>query len=267
MKFALSALAFLILLALGFRYEFHYSWTFLGKFAAYVIVPLAMGWAGVHLAAEVKEAKQRRLWQSIFAMMFIFAVLVSFYVEKESDAEHKQELSDLRTGIVEDMARYLLSKRDNNEQSVTTQRFDQFAKRLDEKIGALSKPSLRQSRVLDDDHARKFQSAILGKPDTVAVFADGISQDVLPLGKQICDLFTNAKWAVNCVGVPGYSTEIPVTLPTTLNGLHCYTATVQVREAFAESGLGCVYENGPFHADGVTLGMPTIVIGNAVVPK
>jgi len=120
------------------------------------------------------------------------------------------------------------------------------------------------SRLLDDEHAKKFKAALLGSGGTVAVFPDGTDQDVTPLAKQICDLFRDTKsWSMNCVDVPGYSTRMSVSLPSELIGLHCFMANPEVRRAFQESGLDCVYENGKFSSDGMVLGFLTILVGNA----
>jgi hypothetical protein len=78
------------------------------------------------------------------------------------------------------------------------------------------------SRLLDDEHAEKFKAALTGVGGTVVIFPDGTDQDVIPLAKQICDLFRDIKsWAMNCVDVPGYPTHMSVSLPSKLIGLHC----------------------------------------------
>lgn len=120
------------------------------------------------------------------------------------------------------------------------------------------------SRLLDDDRAAKFQSAFAKAGGTVTLFPAGTDLDIIPLAKQLCDLIRDTKtWAVNCVDVPGYETRIPANLPSKLFGLHCYMATDAVRKAFQDSGLPCVYENGPFTSNGLTLGLFTLLIGNA----
>jgi hypothetical protein len=120
------------------------------------------------------------------------------------------------------------------------------------------------SRLLDDEHAKKFKATLMGSGGTVAVFPDGTDQDVIPLAKQICDLFRDTKvWSMNCVDVPGYSTRMSVSLPSELIGLHCFMADGEVRKAFQESGLDCIYENRKFSSDGMVLGFLTILVGNA----
>jgi len=120
------------------------------------------------------------------------------------------------------------------------------------------------SRLLDDEHAKKFKAALTGSGGTVAVFPDGTDQDVIPLAKQICDLFRDTKtWSMNCVDVPGYSTRMSVSLPSDLIGLHCFMADAEVRKAFQETGLECIFENGKFSSDGMVLGFLTILVGNA----
>ena len=119
------------------------------------------------------------------------------------------------------------------------------------------------SRVLDDAHADKFKEAVTGM-GSVAVFLDGTDQDIGPLGKQICDSFRDAgNRGLNCVGVQGYDTQIPVDLPAKLTGIHCYRANDQIRNAFKDTELTCIYHDQPFMSDGMTLGFPVIVIGNA----
>jgi hypothetical protein len=88
------------------------------------------------------------------------------------------------------------------------------------------------------------------------------NQDVGPLGKQLCDLFSDAHWAVNCVGIPRYHSEIPVPLPRKLIGLHCYNTNLQVRKAFQDSDLDCTYEAGSFSSGGMTINALVILIGN-----
>lgn len=119
------------------------------------------------------------------------------------------------------------------------------------------------SRVTVGKKADKFKAALVGTQGMVFIFPDGTDQDVVPLAKQLCDFFS-ASWAVNCVGVPGYHTEITIKLPTELIGLHCYLADDVIRKAFKDSGLQCIYEDGPFKgANGISFGAPTILVGNA----
>ena len=120
------------------------------------------------------------------------------------------------------------------------------------------------SRVLDDAHADKFKAAITGMGGSVAVFLDGTDQDTGPLGKQICDSFRDAgDIGLNCVGVQGYTAELPVELPAKLTGIQCYRANSQIRKAFNDAELTCTYYDQPFMSDGTTLGFPVIIIGNA----
>jgi hypothetical protein len=121
--------------------------------------------------------------------------------------------------------------------------------------------NLPPSRLLDDDHADKLKTAMHRIGGGVAVFPDGTDQDVLLLGKQLCDIFRDAGMAVNCVDIPGYHTVMPVSLPARLTGIHCWKAHAEIQKAFNESGLPCVYHDEPF-ASGVSLGFLTIVIGN-----
>jgi hypothetical protein len=49
-----------------------------------------------------------------------------------------------------------------------------------------------------------------------------------------------------------------------LIGLHCYLADDVIRKASKDSGLQCIYEDGSLiGANGISLGGPTILIGNA----
>ena len=98
------------------------------------------------------------------------------------------------------------------------------------------------------------------------MFPDGTGQDVIPLGKQLCDLFRDAGRAMNCVDIPGYDHRIsPLQLPAKLVGIHCYNANGQAKNALSEAGLDCVYHDGPFKpSEGMTLNILAIVIGNAM---
>src|SRR5450631_2638642 len=66
-------------------------------------IPSAMAWAGVHLAAEVKEDRERHLWQAVFAMLAIFGPIIGFLVESQIDKDHRIEMADQRTNIRHDM--------------------------------------------------------------------------------------------------------------------------------------------------------------------
>jgi hypothetical protein len=124
--------------------------------------------------------------------------------------------------------------------------------------------SIPRSRVLDKEHANKFSAAFQGGGNSVYLFADGTDADVIPLTTQLCNLFNAAKWSANCVGIPNGS-EASVVLPADLIGLHCYNTEYEVRKAFHDSGLTCVYENGVFndhHHISIGLGA-VILIGNA----
>src|SRR5450631_246126 len=85
------------------RYQLHYSWTFVGKIVVDFAIPSAMAWAGVHLAAEVKEDRERHLWQAVFAMLAIFGPIIGFLVESQIDKDHRIEMADQRTNIRHDM--------------------------------------------------------------------------------------------------------------------------------------------------------------------
>jgi hypothetical protein len=103
-QFFYSALFLGIVLGmLRLHYGLHYSWTFVGKIAVDFAVPLAMGWAGVHLAAEVKDDRERKLWQAVFTLLAVFGLVVGFLVESQLDEDHKKELSNLENGIKADM--------------------------------------------------------------------------------------------------------------------------------------------------------------------
>jgi hypothetical protein len=82
-----------------FHYTFHHSWALIGKIAADIIVPSLMAWAGVHLAAEVKTGTERKLWQSVFAMLAIFGVVVGILVELQVDDDHTTEINEMKGTI------------------------------------------------------------------------------------------------------------------------------------------------------------------------
>ncbi len=114
------------------------------------------------------------------------------------------------------------------------------------------------TRLLDSGHREKFKAALRGTPkDVVYIFPDGTDTDVIPLAKQLCDLF-NDSWTADCP--PGIS---PLTLPTDLVGIHCYSAKNAAMQAFHEGGLDCIVEDRPFIAGGTTIYTMTILIGNA----
>lgn len=126
--------ALLLTIVLGFlrlHYGLHYSWTFVGKIAVDFAVPLAMGWAGVHLAAEVKDHKERTLWQAVFALLAIFGLVVGFLVERQLDMDHKTEMGDLRSGIRTDMTTALIEYNNAHPQhQVTIEQFKEITKGL-----------------------------------------------------------------------------------------------------------------------------------------
>jgi hypothetical protein len=117
------------------------------------------------------------------------------------------------------------------------------------------------SRVLSDGNARKFQIALEGRSGTIFIFPDGTDIDVVPLAKQLCDLF-QGHGAVNCIGVPGSAAMISISLPSQVNGIHCYLTDERVYAAFKDSGLKCMYESSRLGESGLSVA-PAILIGNA----
>jgi hypothetical protein len=115
------------------------------------------------------------------------------------------------------------------------------------------------SRVLGDERASKLKAALADVHGTIFVFPDGTDLDVIPLTTQLCGLFPGR---VNCPGIDGSSGSISRDLPKGLVGLHVFLAGPEVRKAFQDSGLTCVYEGGPFSSNGATLYGLTILVGN-----
>jgi hypothetical protein len=118
------------------------------------------------------------------------------------------------------------------------------------------------SRVLSDGNARKFQIALEGRSGTISIFPDGTDIDVVPLAKQLCDLF-QGHGAAHCIGVPGSDAMISISLPSQVNGIHCYLTDEHVNAAFKDSGLECMYESSRLGEPGLTTVAPAILIGNA----
>jgi hypothetical protein len=118
------------------------------------------------------------------------------------------------------------------------------------------------SRLLDTEPAEKFKAAVVGTRGTIYIFPDGTDQDVLPLAKQICEFFKEARpHGANCVGVPGYQESITIKLPSHLVGIHCYSVDAATQKAFEDSGLQCINENGRLGEGGMTVA-PAIAVGN-----
>jgi hypothetical protein len=116
---------------LRLHYGLQYSWTFVGKIAADFAVPLVMGWAGVHLAADVKAEREKKLWQAVFAMLAIFGLVVSFLVEVQLDEDHKREVNNLRINIKDDVTTAILRYNETNPQHpVTSEQFAELARSL-----------------------------------------------------------------------------------------------------------------------------------------
>ncbi len=131
-RFVYVAVFLCIALAiLRLHYGLQYSWTFVGKISADFAVPLAMGWAGVHLAAEVKADRERKLWQAVFALLAVFGLVVSFLVERQLDHDHNKEIGDLRGGIKDDViAAFLRYNEGHPQHPVTSEQFVALTKSL-----------------------------------------------------------------------------------------------------------------------------------------
>jgi hypothetical protein len=117
--------------------------------------------------------------------------------------------------------------------------------------------------VLDDEHENKFKAAVAGLVVGVHVYLRGTDQDVVPLATQLCRLLPKA----HCPGIDGTSEILDQEVRTKVVGIHCFSTGDEIKKAFQDSGLTCVYESGPFirtRAGGATMtqGGPTIVIGN-----
>lgn len=128
--------ALLLFVPLGtvyLHYGLLYSWTFAGKIAADFVVPIAMGWAGGYLAAEVKEGREKKLWQIVFGLLAIFGIVVSFLVERQLDEDHIKEMANLREGIRNDFTGAMLKYNEQHPQHpVTSDQFLAMEKSLSE---------------------------------------------------------------------------------------------------------------------------------------
>ena len=84
-----------------------------------------MGWAGVHLAAEVKDKRERNLWQAVFALLAVFGLVVGFLVEKQLDEDHQTEIGNFRNGIKQDMNIALVDYNNTHPQHpITSEQFE-----------------------------------------------------------------------------------------------------------------------------------------------
>lgn len=154
---------FTVLGTVRLHYGLEFSWTFVGKIAVDFGVPLAMGWAGVHLAAEVKQETERKLWQAVFAILAIFGLGLGFVIESRIDDEHKHELNDLRGGIREDMTNAFVDyNKQHPEHPVTSDQFIRIIESVNEKhnVGDSAPAKIRMLSEFSNDELRAVEKDI-----------------------------------------------------------------------------------------------------------
>jgi hypothetical protein len=127
--FYLAFLLMTIVALLAVHFARGYSWIFVLKLAAEFVVPLIMAWAGVHLAAEVKEKNEKVAWQLAFGALFFVGFMGGLFVELNVVDEHTRELQIQRLEIKNDMAEELVKYNDSHPQHpVTSDQFSQLMK-------------------------------------------------------------------------------------------------------------------------------------------
>lgn len=145
--FYLSLFLCIVLGILRLHYGLQYSWTFVGKITADFAIPLMMGWAGVHLAAEIKADRERKLWQAVFGLLAVFGLITSFLVERQLDVDHKTEIGDLRGGIKDDVTTAIFRYNESHPQHpVTSEQFAEFTRSLNTKTSTQTVTSVKPGK-------------------------------------------------------------------------------------------------------------------------
>jgi hypothetical protein len=139
--FAVAFAFFIATVLLVVHLVLNYPWVFVGRLTAEFVVPLVMAWAGVHLAADVKEQNQRQLWQFVFGALFFVGFTGGVFVEIKLDHDHKQELDNQRLGMKGDMIEALAKYNEAHPQHEVT--IEQFQKIVQPLFSA--RPSAPQS--------------------------------------------------------------------------------------------------------------------------
>lgn len=179
--FCVASVVFVVLVVFRLHYALNYQWGFFGKYAVTIAIPLIMAWVGNHFAAQTSENEAvKRLWQFVFSLLSVIALGGSFWVLNNDEKEHDKEMSDLRSGIRNDLTIALVTYNNEHPQhQVTSEQFVELTKHLGDKHGAgyppISRDTLRatvpviiadiqrltERWYFDDGHAENLQRQAL----------------------------------------------------------------------------------------------------------
>jgi hypothetical protein len=168
------------------HYGLNYQWTFVGKYAVNVVIPVVMAWAGNYLAAKSSTTEtEARLWQALFMALTLLALGGSFWVLSNEERDHTTEMKGLRGDIKDDMTKALVDYNNAHPSNpVTSEQFSELTRSLNQKqnptiaapvveaTSSLARPAPRQAPPLGtlNTQAPPLRPVILSAPK---IFTDG----------------------------------------------------------------------------------------------